>query len=358
MPYIVQLHRLPSSEAETYSGPEGEILGDQGANTIRYQDGATPGGYLLMQGANNLGEVTSAAQSRENIGAAPLDSPNFTTGAEVEGDVIVTETATQTLSGKSFITPTLGASTGTSLALNGATLGSNTLSVAGNTYISGSVSSGSQFLVGSMSLASTQLSVTGFVLTGDTGVGASLTVSGFGTTSVYSPSEILMSGVGAPFEIITPSGTGVALNNGANSWVAASSRAYKKNHEDIVNPIKAIKKYIAGLGHYLEDADDAPKRPFLYYEDAVKAFPAATHFQKAKTLTQDLLVQVDEEHFLDENGEMIKQPVMEIKTFTREIKERKSLSLEQHVPLLIAGMNALIKYIEERDNVDLSNYNR
>lgn len=103
MTKIVQLHRLTSSQAATYVGPQGEIIGDLGANSLRFQDGATPGGFLLMQGSNDGSEFTNPAQVLTNIGAAALAGANFTGALEVEGDAVVTLIAQQTLSNKILV---------------------------------------------------------------------------------------------------------------------------------------------------------------------------------------------------------------------------------------------------------------
>lgn len=105
MAKIVQLHRMATVAAAAYVGPQGEVIQDTGSFALRTQDGATPGGYKTCMASLNLSDLASAPTARTNLGAAPLDNPNFTTGAQVVGDTIITQNAAQTLTNKTFTSP-------------------------------------------------------------------------------------------------------------------------------------------------------------------------------------------------------------------------------------------------------------
>lgn len=105
MSKIVQLHRMSTALAAVYVGPQGEAIVDTGSFALRMQDGATPGGYKTCMVNLNLSDLVSAPAARTNLGAAPLDSPNFTTTAQVVGDTIITQNAAQTLTNKTFTAP-------------------------------------------------------------------------------------------------------------------------------------------------------------------------------------------------------------------------------------------------------------
>jgi hypothetical protein len=71
--------------------------------------------------------------------SANSSATNYTTTVPAITDTLVTLTATQTLSNKTLTAPAIGAATGTSLALGGATLGGNALAVTGTAAISGAI---------------------------------------------------------------------------------------------------------------------------------------------------------------------------------------------------------------------------
>lgn len=105
---VVQFHRMSSAQAGQYTGPQGEVIVDTGSYAMRVQDGITPGGARTMSAALNLSDLADFTTARDNLGAAPIDNPNFTTNAQVEGDTVVTLNAAQVLQNKAFTAPFLG----------------------------------------------------------------------------------------------------------------------------------------------------------------------------------------------------------------------------------------------------------
>lgn len=79
MAKIVQLHRMSSAQATLYVGPDGEAVVDTGSHRLRIQDGATPGGFGTLISNLNLSDISDPVAARNNLGAAGLISPSFTT---------------------------------------------------------------------------------------------------------------------------------------------------------------------------------------------------------------------------------------------------------------------------------------
>lgn len=76
----VQNVRQLTSLASTYVGALGQFIMDLGLNVIRVHDGATPGGFVTMSGANNLADLSDIASARDNLdlgSAAVADTTDF-----------------------------------------------------------------------------------------------------------------------------------------------------------------------------------------------------------------------------------------------------------------------------------------
>jgi hypothetical protein len=139
---------------------------------------------------------------------------------------------------------------------------------------------------------------------------------GFGNTGSFENGGITTNnGNGFVVQCVS---NGVILNNGSTSWAAVSERIKKKNLQNIPgDPLAIVNAHEVKLGHYLEDADSSPLRPFLFYEDAVISYPWAARYSAAETL------------FDATSGK------------SREVPEFKGLSKEDYVPLLMAAIQKL-----------------
>jgi hypothetical protein len=116
-----------------------------------------------------------------------------------------------TFASPALTTPALGVATGTSLALNGCTLGSNGLCVTGTANISGAITLGGAITYGGVTLSN---AVTG---TGNMVLATSPTLT---TPNLGTPSAVtLTNGTGLPIAGITGLGTGV------DTWLATPSSA-------------------------------------------------------------------------------------------------------------------------------------
>lgn len=102
MTRTVQMVRGPTSTISQYPGLPGQLSVNTDNWNLNIHDGVTPGGYQTLMTNLNLNDLLDKAVSRSNLGAAPLDNPNFTTGAAVEGDTIATINALQSLAVKNF----------------------------------------------------------------------------------------------------------------------------------------------------------------------------------------------------------------------------------------------------------------
>ena len=71
------LKRGSTSRAAAYTGPEGEVVVDTGLDTLRIQDGVTPGGVLLSKEGHGHGISDVSGLSTVLGSKAPLDSPAF-----------------------------------------------------------------------------------------------------------------------------------------------------------------------------------------------------------------------------------------------------------------------------------------
>ena len=134
-------------------------------------------------GISSWASTLPVANGGTNCSAASITCFNNITGFTASGTTGTTSTNLVFSTSPTLVTPALGAATGTSLALNGATLGANALSVAGTTNMTGNLTIAS----------STQY--TGFNLTNSAGTpilsflglsagndGGTLTISNLGNT--------------------------------------------------------------------------------------------------------------------------------------------------------------------------------
>lgn len=113
----------------------------------------TPGSSPLSVAKGGTAGSTAAA-ARTNLAVPGLATNNIFSGTNnftgpfqiggtaqtfpTSGNLVGTSDS-QSLSNKTFVAPVLGAATGTSLALNGATIGSNALAVTGTTNLGGAL---------------------------------------------------------------------------------------------------------------------------------------------------------------------------------------------------------------------------
>lgn len=103
-------------------------------------------GATASQTLTNKTLTTPVISSISNTGTLTL--PNST-------DTLVGRATTDTLSNKTFVAPVLGAATGTSLALGGATLGSNILAITGAVGASGAIRAQNAAAIGAGGIAGT-----------------------------------------------------------------------------------------------------------------------------------------------------------------------------------------------------------
>lgn len=149
--------------------------------------------------------------------------------------------------------------------------------------------------------------------------GGLVTLTGFGNTNTIDTRNYFTNdGSGITMQCVS---AGVFLSNGASSWAAASERGVKKNLEDIKgNALDIIAAHDVKVGQYVGDAEDAPKQPFLFYEDAIAHFPEATVTRLETTRTDDAGA-------------------------TETIPEFKGIMYDKYVPLLMAGIKALTEHV-------------
>lgn len=140
------------STAPSLSGGGGTPGGSSGQ--IQYNNSGSFGGFTLGGDCTfSVPNITCTALSGK---AVTLSGPLTTTGPSAAttlafgatgdtytfpdaSDTVVLLAATQSLSNKTFVGPILGAATGTSLALGGATLGANALAVTGTSSFSSTI---------------------------------------------------------------------------------------------------------------------------------------------------------------------------------------------------------------------------
>lgn len=80
MPRQVQMVRGATSSMGAYVGLQGQIVVDTTLWTIRVLDGVTPGGFVLLSGANNFSDVPNKPVAKSNLGlgtAADFDVGDF-----------------------------------------------------------------------------------------------------------------------------------------------------------------------------------------------------------------------------------------------------------------------------------------
>lgn len=188
------------------------------------------------------------------------------------------------------------------LSVNGEALGGNVLGVNGTSLFHGTVTNDS----GGFSTTAAQGYLTQFAL----------------ASTIYNSAGAFAGGASpVSFQVVAKT-LGVILNEGATAWVAISERAKKKNLEPIVGALDIVCQLEAATGHYLIDADDAKRRPFLFYEDFEKLWPYPTQYIPERTHTDE------------ETGGVTVFP------------EVKGLSKEEVVPLLVAAIQELRAEIE------------
>jgi len=110
--------------------PNGSLTGDvNGVVTVAYPVGGITGTLPVANGGTNAS-------------SAGITAFNNITGYTVAGATGTTSTNLVFSTSPTLVTPVLGAATGTSLALGGATLGSNALAVTGHLLLEGVTSAG------------------------------------------------------------------------------------------------------------------------------------------------------------------------------------------------------------------------
>jgi hypothetical protein len=123
---------------------------------------------------------------------------------------------------------------------------------------------------------------------------------------------------------ITAHTNGVILTDGATSWAAVSERSKKKNLQHLTPLNTTISDIILGhevnLGHYLNDADDAPLRPFLMFEDAERLWPYAARHNEAQFFVNPKTNQIETQDAF--NGLSLEQYVPAIMLALQDIYNR------------------------------------
>lgn len=199
----------PATPIKTYTLPNANsTLAALG--TIQTWTGAQSfsDGTLVLLGSSS-GSVTLHAPATGGVSAT------FFTGT----DTVVGLNATQTLANKTLTTPVLGTATGTTLALNGATIGSNALAVNGATALGGastitSTAAGA-LSVGANGATNPQLQVdasAGSVASGLKIAGAAANGGVFISTISSATNETL--------SINGKGGGGVVINNGGTGGIS------------------------------------------------------------------------------------------------------------------------------------------
>lgn len=158
--------------------------------------------------------------------------------------------------------------------------------------------------------------------------GNNVSATGFNVLNTMSWQGMVLSGAGLPANFDVIAGTnGVRLPANGTAWTALSSAEYKKAIQDIPGSALARCAKLKGqLFLYNEEPDGAPLRAGLIYEAVIDpdAFPWAAHYSPERTLSQTVK---------DADGSE------SVETHTQA--ESKTISLEQHVPLLIDAVNEL-----------------
>lgn len=346
MTKVVQMVGGPTSSMGVYPGRARQITVNTDTWSIRVHDGVTPGGFSACMSQLNLSDLADAAVARNNLGAAPINTPNFLGGAQVDGAQILTNGGplgvpasgdlgnctgydVTDLDGvtPSVMTMLSQASTGTTglvgklnptianpiftgqVGVNGAPVGSYEIACSG---AGGIYSSAPMFSAGYVAAPA------GF------GVFQSL---GFGLVTNFGQGGGIFTNNGGGFDIVCVS-NGVRLNNGATSWVGISTREKKKKIQSIPgDPLARIMGLSGYLYLYKTEEDNAPLRTGVMYEDDMQFFPWA-----AETIPASVRIH----EIVDQEGE----PTGEI--LREEVEEFKGTSLEKHVPLLIDGIKALV----------------
>lgn len=253
MAKIVQLHRMSSSQAAVYVGPAGELIVDTGANRLRVQDGVTAGGFSTLISNLNLADLADVSAARSNLGLAigsnveawnaKLDAlasltpantniPYFTgansmgvytvsgTGTVVALTASPTFTGTLTAAAANFSgVVTLTSANGEPLRLNGATTGTNAISLAnsgGSAYFGQENSAGNNLIVGSTAYDTCVRGPSGISFSADAGNtrhmrlsnAGNLNVAGLGDFGGLRANGPSLSGSGAGIELFYSGGTG------------------------------------------------------------------------------------------------------------------------------------------------------
>lgn len=147
--------------------------------------------------------------------------------------------------------------------------------------------------------------------------------TGFTVNNTMTWQGNFLAAAGAANYSIVARTNGVVLADGGTSWAAISRRDKKKNFQPIETPYEIIASHTMELGHYKHEDDDAPLRPFLFFEDAQEHWPHA-----AKVLAE---VRAQEDIYKP-NGELL------YKRGDLVQEEMHVLSPTDYIPLIMAAL--------------------
>jgi hypothetical protein len=143
-----------------------------------------------------------------------------------------------------------------------------------------------RFFVGNTQWATVSasgVSVPGGTLNADTGGGAKITMTGWGTTGTISYNGSVTTNDGSGIRMVCVA-NGVILNNSATSWASLSDERRKTPFVPFREALSKIGSIRAGLGRYLSD-DENSSRSFLSAQSVQAVLPQAVDADKDGMLT-------------------------------------------------------------------------
>jgi hypothetical protein len=175
----------------------------------------TPAGLFVRVSGVTIGPLAGGTAASITVGNTAVTGGVSTRvlfdSAGVLGEYAISGSGSVAMTNSpTFVTPTLGAAAGTSLALGGATLGSNALAVTGATQLTGAVNitgaaAGASLALGGATIGSNTLAVTGAAqFNGAVNMGGGLTVtSSFTATGLVTFADMATAAVASAAQYLT-----------------------------------------------------------------------------------------------------------------------------------------------------------